>query len=66
MRTTRNCKVELTLQDIQADAAKTVDVGVVDLGQETDLGRGHRVVVGQEQLETKDATCKKENELSCL
>lgn len=58
--------MKLTLEDIQADAAKTVDVGVVDLGQETDLRRGHRVVVGKEQLETEDATCKEENELSCL
>jgi hypothetical protein len=55
--------VKLTLQNIQADAAETVDVGVVDLGQETDFGRGHRIVVGQEQLKTEDATCKKENKL---
>lgn len=58
--------MKLTLEDIQADAAETVDVGVVDLGQETDLRRGHRIVVGKKQLETKDATCKEENKLSCL
>lgn len=59
MRNIRNCsrKMELTLQDIQADTAETIDVGVVDLGQETDLRRGHRVVVRQKQLETEDTTC---------
>lgn len=59
MRNIRTCsrKMELTLQDIQADTAETIDVGVVDLGQETDLRRGHRVVVRQKQLETEDTTC---------
>lgn len=78
----------LVLQDVQADAAQLVDVGVVDLGQEahlrrtrsvrastgarsgpwlrsdapvahsgTHLRRAHRVVVGQEELQLKDAAC---------
>lgn len=46
----------LTLQNIQADAAQTVDVGVVDLGEETDLGRRHGIVVREEQLKLEDAT----------
>jgi hypothetical protein len=48
--------VSLTLQDIQADTAKAIDVGVVDLGQEADLGRRHGVVVGKEELKTEDST----------
>lgn len=46
-----------TLQYIQADSAEAVDVGVVDLGEEANLGRSHGVVVGQEQFELKDSTC---------
>jgi hypothetical protein len=44
-----------TLQDVQANAAELVDVGVVDLGEETDFGRRHGVVVGKEQLELEGA-----------
>jgi hypothetical protein len=44
-----------TLQNIQADAAQLVDVGVVYLGQEPDLGRVHGVVVGEEELELEHA-----------
>jgi hypothetical protein len=49
--------LSLTLQDIEADAAETIDVGVVDLGKEADLGRGHGVVIGKEELKTEDSTC---------
>jgi hypothetical protein len=45
-----------TLQDIQANTSKTVDVGVVDFGQESDLGRSHGIVFGQEQFKTEDST----------
>ena len=44
-----------TLQDVEADAAEFVDVGVEDLGQKPDLGRRHGVVVGKEQLELENA-----------
>lgn len=44
----------LTLEDIEADTAKLVNVGVVDLGHEADLGRSHGVVLGQEQLQLED------------
>lgn len=47
--------VSLTLENVEADAAQLVDVGVEDLGQEADLGRRHRVVVGKEKLELEDA-----------
>jgi len=55
--TTRACHAEarLTLQDIEADATQSVNVWVVDLGQEAHLWRGHGVVVGQEQLELEHA-----------
>lgn len=48
--------VPLTLQDIQADTAKAIDVGVVDLGQEADLGGCHGIIVGKEELKTEDST----------
>lgn len=48
---------ERTLQDIEADSAELVNVGVKDLGEESDLGRRHGIVVGQEQLELEHATC---------
>lgn len=44
-----------TLQDVQANSTETIDVGVIDLGKETDLGRSHGVVVGKEQLELEDS-----------
>lgn len=45
----------LVLEDVQADAAQPVDVRVVDLGDEAHLGRGHGVVLGQEQLQFEEA-----------
>ena len=44
-----------TLQDVQTNSTETVDVGVIDLGKEADLGWSHGVVVGQEQLELEDS-----------
>lgn len=49
-----------TLQHVQADAAQLVDVRVVDLGQESDLRRRHRVLVRQEELELEHAICADE------
>lgn len=45
-----------TFQDIEADAAKLVDIGVEDLGKEANLGRCHGVVVGEKQLKVERAT----------
>lgn len=45
----------VALQNIQADTAKLVDVRVVDLGQETNLWWGHRVVIWEEELKVEDA-----------
>jgi hypothetical protein len=50
-----NEMARLTLQDVEADAAQPVDVWVVDLGKEADLGWGHGVVVWEEQFELEDA-----------
>lgn len=47
-----------TLQDVQADTTELVDIRVEDLGEEADLGRRHRVVVGKEELEFEDTACK--------
>lgn len=52
----RGKKEVLTLQHIQTDPSQTVDVRVVDLGQEADLGGSHRIVIGQEEFEPEDAT----------
>lgn len=46
----------LTLQHVKADAAELVDVGVVDLGEETDLGGRHWVVIWEEEFEVEDTT----------
>lgn len=46
-----------TLQDVQADSTEFVNVGVVDLGQESDLWRCHGVVVWQEELELEYSSC---------
>lgn len=35
-----------TLQDIETDAAKLINIRMVNLSQESDLWGGHRVVVG--------------------
>lgn len=50
-------KFTLTLEDVEANAAQPVDVGMVDLGEEADLGRSHGVVVWQEELELEDTAC---------
>lgn len=45
-----------TFQDIETDAAKLVDIWVEDLGEKTDLGRCHGIVVREEQLQLECAT----------
>jgi hypothetical protein len=44
-----------TLEHIQADPTQAVDIRVVDLGEEADLGRGHGIVFRKEELEAEDA-----------
>ena len=46
----------LVLQDIEADTAELVNVGVVDLSSEKDLGRSHGVVFGEEELAVEETT----------
>lgn len=48
--------VKHTLEDIQADPTKLVNIRVVDLREKPDLWRGHRIVVWQEKLELEDTT----------
>ena len=43
-------------QNIKADGSIGVDVRVVDLGREADLGRFERVVGGEHDREKEDAT----------
>lgn len=47
----------LTLENVEANAAQPVDVGVVDLSQEAHFGRCHGVVVWKKELEFEDTAC---------
>lgn len=53
------CTVKPTFQHIQANATEPVDVWVVYLSEESDLGRGHGVVVGKEKLKLEDAAYRR-------
>jgi hypothetical protein len=44
----------IVLEYVKTDASKLINVGVEDLGKESDLWRCHGVVVGQEELKVKD------------
>ena len=44
----------LVLQDVQADSAELVDVGVVNLGSEEDLWWHHWVLLWQEELAVEE------------
>ena len=46
--------IQRTLKNIQADTAELVNIGVVNLGQESDLRRCHRVIIWQEKLQLED------------
>lgn len=46
-----------TFEDIKTDTSQLVNVGMVDLGQKSDLGWRHWVVVWQEELELEDTAC---------
>jgi hypothetical protein len=46
-----------TFEHVETDAAETIDVGVVDAREEADLGRGHRVVIWEEELGLEHTTC---------
>lgn len=46
-----------TLQHIETDATKLVHIWVEDLGEETDFGWSHGIVVGEEKFELEDTAC---------
>lgn len=50
MRNGYLCVFPRTLQNVEADAAELVHVGVEDFGQEADLGRNHGIVIREEEL----------------
>lgn len=56
----------LTLQDVEADTAELVNVGVVDLGQKANLRGRHGVFLGQEQLQLEDTAYDAEGAFSIL
>lgn len=59
--------ISLTLQNIQTDATQFVNVGMVDLGKESNLWWGHRIVVWEKELELEYTACGCQCELlSCL
>lgn len=51
----RKSPSSLTLKNVQANPAQLVDIGMVDLGEESDLWWGHRVIVRQEKLKLENA-----------
>ena len=48
---------EHTLEHIKTDATETINIGVVDAREETDLWRSHGVVFGEEELGLEHTTC---------
>lgn len=42
------------LEDIEANTTKLIDVWVEDLGEESNLGRSHWIIVGEEELEAEN------------
>ena len=52
-------KIEEAKVQEKADAAKAVDVGVIDPRQESNFRGCHRVVVWQEELELEHAPCSR-------
>ena len=51
------CRRPLVPQDIQTNGTIGVDVGVVNLGRKTDLGRFEGVIGGKGYGEKEDAAC---------
>ena len=47
-----------TLQHVQTDSSQLIDVGVVDLGEESDLGWRHGIVIWQEEFKLENASFK--------
>jgi hypothetical protein len=50
-----------TLEDVKTDTAELIDIGMIDLGQEANLGRSHGVVVWEEELELEDASYRRKS-----
>jgi hypothetical protein len=48
----------LVLEHVEADAAQTVNVGVVERGQKAHLGGAHGVVFGQKELQAEHPALK--------
>lgn len=47
----------LTLQDVQTDSTEAVDVGMVDLCEEANLGWCHGIVIRKEEFEFENSAC---------
>jgi hypothetical protein len=47
----------LTFENVQANPAKLIDIGVIYLRQEANFWRGHGIVIGKEQFELENAAC---------
>jgi hypothetical protein len=46
-------------QDVKANAADAINVGVINFGHEPDFGRLHGVILGEEKFEFEDSTLKR-------
>ena len=49
-------RAPLVLENVKADAAQFVDVRVVHFGEEADLWRRHRVILGEKELQFENTT----------
>jgi hypothetical protein len=47
----------VVLENVKADSAQPINVGVIDAGEEAYPWRTHWVVVGQEKLQMEDTPC---------
>jgi hypothetical protein len=49
----------LTLQNVEADSAELVDVGMVNFRDEADFWGAHGVILGQKELQFEDAALER-------
>ena len=45
---------DFTFENVQADTPQLVDVRMIYLGEKSDFGWGHRIIIGEEEFEFED------------
>ena len=51
-----NREIRLTLENVEADTTQFVNIWVIDLCEETNLRRGHRIIVRKKEFEFEDTS----------